>query len=307
MWNEIFNKTAAELDLTQEESSFVGKMAKIINKNPLDIVSTPYAFELGIHSYLEQGKGEKSLAAKLIEQLRLKCGFDRPAPGQPIFSTRALTEMQAVSLVLGSSEEEGRHPCRISYKDELAFSLEKNDGDFGTIDRQAKVSIVIQQPGDGEYTFDIPGILEAGYNTVKLSHSIKFKRKQVREHIRVETQMIAKFRFIKASKVPDRLSGGARFSATVVDVSGGGIALQSEEKYDTGDCMILSFTFAGESFYGIKGTVLRVKERKSDSAVLFMHQIKFLEIDESLREKLIRKVFSKHREDVEWQRSVGRR
>jgi c-di-GMP-binding flagellar brake protein YcgR len=300
-----FNETANTLRLSVEESAFVKQMAKRIKKEPSDVVNAPYLFELAVYRFFETNSDKTVDNGIIISSIRLKCGFDKHAIGQSIFSSRSLSVSQQVSLITTEGDAEKRNSCRISRIDELALTLEKTGDLFPSTEGLKDVRIVVQQPGDAEYTFTLPLVARAGDSVLQLGHSMVFKRKQVREHIRIDTKIPVKFRFLKAEKAVDRLVGGARFQAILKDISGGGTALESEEKFDAGDCIVMSFTLAGENFYGIKGVILRVKEKEAGRKTVFTHQIKYNDLDNGIREKLIRVIFSKHREEVQWQRSVG--
>lgn len=300
-----FNEIANALRLSAEERAFVKQISMRIKKEPSDIVNAPYLFELAVHRLFENKQDNMVENGVMVSSIRLKCGFDKSAIGQPIFSSRSLSVSQQVSLITSEGDAEKRNGCRISRIDELALTLEKTSEAFPSTEGLKDVQIVVQQPGDAEYTFTLPLVARAGDSVLQLGHSMVFKRKQVREHIRIDTKIPVKFRFIRAEKAVDRLVGGARFQATLKDISGGGTALESEEKFDAGDCVVMSFTLAGENFYGIKGEILRVKEKEAGRKTEFIHQIKYNDLDDGIREKLIRVIFSKHREEVQWQRSVG--
>jgi len=300
-----FTEMAKELGLSEEENAFATRMASRVKKNASDVVNAPYIFELAVHRFLESKSDSTAENESIISSIRLKCGFDKPAFGQPIFSSRSLIVSQPVSLVISAGDSEKRCACFVSRIDELTLNVEKSGEILPSTEGLKVVRLVAQQPGDAEYTFTMPLLARMGEAVLRLGHSMIFKRKQVREHVRIDTKIPVKFRFTRSEKATSRLTGGARFEAILRDISGGGTALESEEMFDSGDRIVMSFTLAGENFYGIKGEVLRVKEKESGRKKVFVHQVKYYDIENGVREKLIRLIFSKNREEVQWQRSIG--
>lgn len=297
--DKAFAEAAEELRLSELEKKLIMRIGKRTRRQPIDIVSAPYIFELAVHKFIDSRAGEVEENRLAISSIRRKCGFDCIALGQPLFSSRNIGMPLKGKLIFQSRASDERIMCTICDTNESFMTVNPDAKEtVESISAGTEVELLVQQPGDAEYTFLSKVIGNGSDRSIKIAHTIDFRRKQLREFLRVSIDILVKFRFAKTVSDKERLIGGTRFSGTTADISGGGMALVCANRYDIGDRIVMSFSLMGESFYGIRGDILKVKEKDNS----FIHQIKFTEMEYSVQERLVRLIFLRHREDIQWER-----
>jgi len=306
-----FAALSQSLSLNSNEIRFLERIYPASTaKHPVDLIRKLEYFEIGIASEIAKSKDNILLVKNLcdtIAGLRRKLEFDRIPAGTPYYSSRELSSDQEISLTLVGVENPVRYRSRIRYSTEIDLSVDKPKSDEGAPLQfiGKKVRIAIYKPGDGEYSFDTKVLGNTQDNLgLFLEHVVGVSKKQLREYVRLEVRNQTKYRFIKSDKNPERMKGGTRFAGTILDISGGGCLLESAEEYHSSDVIMLSFNFMGEAFYGIKGKILRLNSKTLQTGKVFRNHIQFTEIENNVRERIIRLIFEKQREEVQWQRAA---
>ena len=89
-----------------------------------------------------------------------------------------------------------------------------------------------------------------------------------------------------------KFSRGTIFDGRIIDISGGGIALRMNSKLIAGSTLSLNFDLPGSSLRGIQADILSIHEAGNQEKV-FVHRLKFNEIETAVQEKVVRFVFEK--------------
>lgn len=85
--------------------------------------------------------------------------------------------------------------------------------------------------------------------------------------------------------------------SVIVDISGGGIRFMSNQKYETGSMLYISYNLITQSSrkqYEIVGKVLSVNELANRPGA-YEHRVQYVNIDEAVREEIIRFIFEEER------------
>ena len=86
----------------------------------------------------------------------------------------------------------------------------------------------------------------------------------------------------------------------IKDLSGGGLSLAIPYELSQGDEVICSFHLAKVPMKSIQGKIIRVVPKPSKSDQLYTHSMEFVDLETQDREKVVRYVFDRQRQDVQW-------
>jgi c-di-GMP-binding flagellar brake protein YcgR len=139
---------------------------------------------------------------------------------------------------------------------------------------------------------------ESGNRFLSVAHVSEMARRQLREYVRLECLNEAAFHVIRSDAAPDLVKEARRYKGLLNDIGGGGVNLRTAEEFHVGDVLLLSFTFMGEDFFGIKGRIVRLLAKTMHGERAFQNHIGFIEMDNTLREKIVKYIFKKQREET---------
>ena len=87
------------------------------------------------------------------------------------------------------------------------------------------------------------------------------------------------------------------YNCKIVDISGGGIRLQSKKKYQKDDYMMLDFDLDIDGSISHKSIIGKVVESRANDndGTLFANRLQFVDIDRLDREEIIKYIFGQQR------------
>jgi c-di-GMP-binding flagellar brake protein YcgR len=90
---------------------------------------------------------------------------------------------------------------------------------------------------------------------------------------------------------------------TRVNISGSGLSFESDHPYEAGQMLELRviLPYPGEAVLYVYGAVVRSEEHLQDT---YTTSVRFTAIDEDIREKIVKYVFEKQREDLRKKRRL---
>ncbi len=137
--------------------------------------------------------------------------------------------------------------------------------------------------------------IDNGLSLYKMSLPHEAIKIQRRNYVRVD--MIQTIKYFKSSgnEVEDEKNKNRALPALLLDLSGGGMRIKIKEELMYGDT-IIGILKSGELVTNIKGKVVR-KEKSADNR--YIYGINFWEIDDSVRESIIKDVFTTMRKQRE--------
>ena len=243
-------------------------------------------------SYVKKEDDLDELEAAL-GSIRKKFHFSVIEQGKAIVSTRNLSSGQGIWLlgpkktILGEAVVLNVH--------ELYFSIKITEKDFGHLPAfESIVRIAFTRKGDGIYGIEVPLIsFDPSAGIIKCRHTLKFKRNQLRQDVRVETDMMVNIRMVSSSK-DEPIEPNANFMAKMTDLSGGGFAFSSENKLGTGDVVVVTASSSKLAIGGTSAKILGFSQNRATQK--YQYHAQFVNIDFEKKEKIIKYVFNRLRE-----------
>jgi len=298
-----FAENARRFGLVDSERRLLrGMVRHALISDPSEIFESLFIFEQCVEgevaealSYVKKEEGLEELEATL-QSIRKKFHFTVVDQGQAIVSTRNLSSGQGVWLlgpkktILGEAVVLNVH--------ELYFSIKILEKNFGRLPAfESIVRIAFTRKGDGIYGVEAPLVsFDPSAGIVKCRHTLKFKRNQLRQDVRVDTDMMVNIRLISSAK-EEPVEANANYMVKMTDLSGGGFAFSSEQKFSSGDVVVLTVSSPKLMIGGVRTKILGFNQNKATQKYLYHAQ--FVNIEFEKKEKIIKFVFNRMREQTQ--------
>ncbi|MBN1128579.1 MAG: PilZ domain-containing protein [Chitinispirillaceae bacterium] len=294
-----FAENARRFSLDSEERRLLNVMAaecRISDVN--DFFSTLTVFERAVEKTVENALGahndeERLLALEeLLQSLRKKMHYGILEPGQPIISTRNLSPGQTVWILGPKKTVVGE--AAIALVRELYFTVKLIGRDFSRMPAfESPVRMAFTRKADGIYGIEVPLVsFDPSAGSVKCRHTLSFKRNQLRQDVRVETDLMISIRCVASEK--GRVTDAAPFMVKMSDLSGGGLAFVTERQLAAGDTILVTATTPRLTIAGVQARILAASRHRA--AQHFLYHARFITIDFEKKEKIVKYVFSRMRE-----------
>jgi hypothetical protein len=300
--SERFKENAKRFGLDAEEREFLRELARFVkNGDPNDFFESFTAFEQSVDGIIEEafslGRGESDLqeAEDLLQSIRKKLHYTLIEEGQPIVSTRNLSPGQNIWMLGPRKAILGEAVVLMVH--ELFFSVKLTAKDFGRMPAfESPVRMAFTRKADGIYGIEVPLVsFDPAAGTVKCRHTMKFKRNQLRQDVRVETDLTISVRRIASETAPRGKSLDATpMLVKMTDLSGGGLAFAAEQQLDVGDTILVNATSSKLTISGVQARVLALSQNRLSKRYLYHAQ--FVNIDFEKKEQIVKYVFSRMRE-----------
>jgi hypothetical protein len=243
-------------------------------------------------SYVKSEDDLMELEATL-QSIRRKFHFTVIDQGQSLASTRNLSSGQSLWLLGAKNAILGE--AAILNVHELYFSIRIIEKKFGLLPAfESIVRIAFTRKGDGIYGVEAPLVsFDPGAGIIKCRHTLKFKRNQLRQDVRVETDLMVNIRLMALPKSAPP-EAHANFMAKMTDLSGGGFAFTSEQKLSSGDMVAVTASLSKLVIAGIQAKILGTHQNKTTQK--FHYHAQFVNLEFDKKEKIIKYVFNRLRE-----------
>lgn len=201
---------------------------------------------------------------------------------------------QPVEIEIKESGYEGSYRSRVEgiNNDSLVLGAPYKDGEVVHLPRGTEVTITFYDQTAVYFVDCLIMSYNMGYvPTLVLGSPINSKRVQRRNFVRLDTKVPLNYVLLDENMKP--LS--ENFSATTIDISGGGLMFATESEIKQGDFLELIFYLNKETTVSAIGKAMRViddvrvKNKKSVG-------VEFTLIEERERDKIIRYIFNQQRE-----------
>jgi c-di-GMP-binding flagellar brake protein YcgR len=264
------------------------------------IFTMPVLFERCEEEYVSRellsgaGEGQENT----LRSLRHKLGFSVLLSEQQLISTRNVMVGQPVTVFMQNGSQQWT--AEVAHVGEFRFTLRPVRGESGIIGQPgAEATLLFVRQGDATYTVaaTIAGS-GAGVGELSMYHSVKFKRRQNREYMRLDTNMPLAYKVLESSNREKQTTGEA-INGHTSDISGGGLSFLSETPLGLGDVILLSIQIPGYSMGGILAKILKVIPIAGRSATQYKHMAKFTTIEPQQRERIVKYIFEKQRETLQ--------
>jgi c-di-GMP-binding flagellar brake protein YcgR len=240
---EYFFRETMERGLTEEETEILWKYSLKLGRDPFLTLEFKAPFEKVVDLYLRTDPNPKE---KLIQEMRVKLGFDYVPYFVPLVSTKDIELFQPARLY---TPEGGGVDVSLFDKDERFMYWAVVDKKRLPNVKGERVSISFIRKGDGIYKVEeeVTDVFkDSGRQVLKIPHTFELMRFQRREHARVEVEFPAQMGVVSDE--------GIRWiEASIVDISAGGAKVCvskevfSEQLKDMSE-IILKFDIEGRNF-----------------------------------------------------------
>lgn len=303
---QVFSDTAKTLGLSTAEFDRIRHLAAFARGiEPQVIFQSISVWERCVDAYVREALTHRpSPAVKERENaylyaLREKLGFMTLPLEHPLASTRNLSIGLGGSVFPRGGHEQLLHKAHVSHMSEFSYVLHYNAEEEGSIRLRAgdEVRFAFMRPTDGFYS--MPGTVLSFGNAgeIEISHSLDFKRNQLRQYVRLDMVAPLKFRLIStADESTSSIKRGEILEARFSDISGGGCSFITDRQLRPGDLVSVNFGLADNAFAGIAGKVLRVSLQEGTTKTFFKHHIQFSDMEQRKRDAIVRYVFEKQRQ-----------
>ncbi len=305
---QIFQKNIEKAELTETETERIKELLQHANvSHPHIIFQSASLFERCIDAEVSSLL-QQNTPYDIIEQqeeilgiIRKKIGYGFLPYEHPLISTRNLEVGQKVSVINRRSKATLIHNARVVQNREFYFRLQydpEKEESLGILEGQS-VMLALARHSDGVYGVQVV-ICGKDQSTVDLRHTLELTRNQLRQYARVDINIPAKLRLVRSVREEGSAEIGGLIEGRMVDLSGGGGCVVVERAFIPGDVVSLNFKITDTVFSGIGARVLRVSLQEIHDTTFYRHSLQFINIETSIREKIIRFVFEKQRQLNQW-------
>ena len=273
-----FQRRALDKGLKPAQRRLLWKVACQQRRNPVLLLRSAPAFELCVGEYVRSG-GKGSVLAELAH-IRVLLDFDPLTPGQPLRSTRQLTQGQPLSLWPAGEDTGLARTCLVvsaSKPDLVLTPLAANTPAWspGTTLRAS-----FQREQGVQYHFTTQLLARTRYS-LSVQHTEQVERLQAREFLRWDTA------FPLTLRIPGSNVGKQALEGTVTNIGGGGLRVQVQEEVPAGTPVVVDPQHHGPfPLAGVKGRVVAGSRTRGRA----MH-IQFVGLPRQTEARIVRRIY----------------
>jgi hypothetical protein len=300
---QYFAEMAGLKRLTPQETDILRRIVEQGNVSSADMVfDSSFIYEDALEAFLKDNarqmdRDETQYA--LLRGLRLKMGYSHLPSEVPINSTRQLEEGMPVSLTDG---EGSIRKGRIHEVKEKSWTVALDAEIPPTVAVGAAVDLALLRSGDGEYAVRLPiTATRLGQRQIYLPHTRILERKQLRNWVRIDVNIPCRVTVMSRVEGWQKADGGPSvgmvLEGRMLDLSGGGSCARFSSPIPQGYKLSLNFDLPGTSLRGVHTEVMRMVSVVKGNREDFEHNLKFMTMETTAQEKVVRYVFEKQRID----------
>jgi len=309
--NRAFDAAVERSRLSSHEVDVVHRLVKHdLEADASLIFRSVVQFEKCIHAEIESvlaanpDRDELTEIEMLLSSIRRKVGFHMLPLELPLASTRNVSTGQTGTIFGASTRKPLVQKVTVVKNNEISFRVQYDvqAEDAVKLSPGVRLRFAFTRQEDGFYGVSVPVIaFSSQQGVIELGHTIEIKRNQMRQHVRVPTNLPLRFRLTRTTD-PDKseVAVGVLTDARMSDISGGGMSFTHANQLRPGDMVSLNFGLSGSTFAGVVGTVIRVGLQKKEKVPTFKHHIRFETLSNDKRDKIVKYVFEKLRVLSSW-------
>lgn len=303
---QYFAEMAAQKRLTPQETELLKRIVETGGVSSADMVfDSSFIYEDAIESFVKLNavkldKDESQYA--LMRGLRVKLGYAHLPSEIPISSTRQFEEGMQVTV----NDGEGLlRRGRVTDVKEKSWSIVFENEIPSRITPEIPVEINIIRTGDGEYSTQLVILsTRVGAQLMALPHTRALERKQLRNWVRIDVNIPCRITVMAKpegwrpnSNEQNGPTSGMVLEGRLMDLSGGGACARFSSPIPQGHKLSLNFDLPGTSLRGVHTEVMRMTSVVRSSREDYEHNLKFMNMETTHQEKIVRYVFEKQRID----------
>ncbi|MEO2068770.1 MAG: PilZ domain-containing protein [Desulfurobacteriaceae bacterium] len=258
---ESFFKEAKERGLTREEAQILWFYSKKLGRDPFLALEFKAPFEKVINLYLKLNPNAKE---EMIQDMRMKLGFDHVPYFVPLTSTKDIDLFQPAKLQVG---DDLKVDVVLFDKDEryMYWALIKGSLPDSIVNQKVNISFI--RKGDGIYKLEgtvVKTFTDNGRLILQIPHTFELSRYQRREYARVEVELPCDIGILDKKENKIKWLKGK-----IVDISAGGVKIcipLSELKEELVPMTEINLRFSLEDkSFNLKSIIVNVQpHRKSN-------------------------------------------
>jgi len=242
-----------------------------------------------------------SAAADVISVIRKKLGFSELVPEKPIASTRNIERGTAVSLLTPVGETLIGNG-KVTFLNELYFETELDESGSSIPKNIKKIGAIVKftRAQDAVYSAYVDVYsASAETNLISFYHTTSLERSQSRQHLRLSIDMPLQCRIIKRVDAKAKPSVGEYLKgATLLDISGGGLAFTSKVSLSVDDIAMFSFALQKQKMV-VKGKIIAILQQEGKNGIYFKHRVVFYGAKIADTERIVKFIYEKQRERMQ--------
>ena len=256
-----FFKEALERGLTEEEAQILWEYSLKLGRDPFLTLEFKSPFEKVVDLFLKENpQADESL----IQDMRMKLGFDYLPPFVPLVSTKDIELFQSAKL---HTQDKGSYEIALFDKDEKYMYWAVIDKKQPPNLEGSRVTISFIRKGDGIYKFESTVekvFFESGRMILQVPHTFELTRYQRREYARVEVEIPAEVGIY--NKEEDKVEW---IKGEIVDISAGGAKVcipyqDFPQELNPYTEITLKFNLKGKELK-LKATVVNIYKRRTST------------------------------------------
>jgi hypothetical protein len=287
-----FREEATSWRFTAEQLQMLEQILKDAEVVAADAVFTvPQVFETAVEHRFGMRRPVGIPEAERIREIRDILGYSRLPVETPLGSTRQLAVGDKVAISAGKSDMLGNSV--IEGVTEHVWIVRNTLGKMGKPGDPFFANLV--RFGDGEYRISTT-VAEWLQDRVVLAHTQEMERTQQRNWVRIDVSLKLRVEIVRSNVI----DVGTVLPGKLSDISGGGVSMKITTKLQMGDEVELRFEIGAQRFDHLRARVIRVSPKPVGKEELFQHSLEFVNLDSQEREKVVRFIFDRQRQERRW-------
>jgi PilZ domain len=231
---------------------------------------------------------------KKLQSLRKKLHFTIVEPGAPIASTRNLSSGQQLWILGPKKTVLGL--AMVTLVREFSFSVKLSSKNFEHMPLlESPLRMAFTRKADGIYGIEVPIVsVDRVENVVTCRHTLEFRRNQLRQDVRVETDFAVSIRCIATEAGDGKVQDPTAFMVKMIDLSGGGFSFITDRALAANDTVTVTAASPKLAIAGMQARIVGFTPIPGAGRTRYHAQ--FVNIDFETKENIIKYVFVRMRE-----------
>jgi c-di-GMP-binding flagellar brake protein YcgR len=310
MSSGLFKEYVKKAELTAQEAAKIDELVDHMRtEDKHQIFQSIAIFERCIDKSVQRTLGTSPLSSVIndedmvLSSIRKKLGYNFLPFEHPLVSSRNIEIGQSVSVFSNVNKQPSQAIHAIVVMNQqfaLRLKIECKPEEIPAYRQGEMLIVAFARQGDGIYGFDMSVLSFDGGSNLELQHTFAMKRNQLRQFVRIEVNLPLKVRVVQTINEDDKPLQGKQFEAKLVDISGGGLSFLLDRPLVPGEVVSMNFHLNSVVLSGQTGRILKVSLIEGKTSTTYRHHIAFIDIGQTLREKIVKYVFEKQRQINQW-------
>ena len=303
---KLFVEYITKSELNTEEKNRLNELLKYANTSNHHVIFQSASLyeqclDQVVQKFLNGSGGDFDDEEKVLSSLRKKMGYSYLPLEHPLLSTRNIETGQKLSVFPEKDKKVLIRRAMMVLNREFYFRIQYDSEKEETVRffSGQTVRLAFARRSDGMYGIAVK-IFRVKGSTIDFYHTMEMKRNQLRQFVRVDVNLPLKFRIIKTENEESKKQTGKLIEGKIVDISGGGLSFLFSRPLVPGDIVSFKFQLTTAHFSEIDAKILRVSIQESKTATCYKHHVQFINIEQKLREKIVKYIFEKQRQLCQW-------